>query len=1040
MLKSHEKFHSYNGKRLILVADDEAINREILGNVLQSDYEVIYACDGQETLDRLYENKKRLSLLLLDLMMPKMSGFEIIGKMKEDPELQKIPVIVLTADQNAEVQSLNRGAIDYIRKPYPDPDIILARIIKAIELTEDRDIIKSTERDSLTGLYTREYFYRYAEQYDQHHPDREMDAIIIDVNHFHMINERFGTAYGDEVLKSIGERIRECVAGSDGIVCRREADTFLAYVPNGADYEAVLDNASVALTEGESVNNRVRLRIGVYANVDKSLEIERRFDRAKIAADTVRNSFTRSIAIYDNELHEKEIYAEQLIDDFDKAIKEKQFRVFYQPKFDIRPKKPVLSSAEALIRWQHPKFGLISPGLFIPLFEENGLIQQLDKYVWEETAAQMKTWLDTLGFTIPVSVNVSRVDMYNPDLLTDFKTLLDNNGLQPENLLLEITESAYTEDSSQIIDTVKRLREMNFKIEMDDFGTGYSSLNMISTLPIDALKLDMQFVRSAFRERKDTRMLEVIIDIADHLSVPVIAEGVETEEQLIALRELGCDIVQGYYFSKPVPPEQFESFIKDRMLLSDTDLIPEPKDAEEVTDTSEEETVDKEKEKRVFPIRAVNSAFVILVFILTIALAAVDIMIGRANIDMDAATRDNTLAVQSAGDLQAASDYLTESVRSFAILGEREYFDNYFEEANNARRRDKALSDLETLLKGSDNNAYSALSHALDTSNELMELEYQSMKLTLLANGLDMTNVPTEVTSSVLDEDEMSLSPEEQKERAEELVFGPEYMSYKEQIRGYVSECTSTLIENTNAKMISVRDRINRLMSIQVLILAALLLAVLIEAVYITLSIRAPLLRLKEYMYLGKEAVPEGASEVRNVAGAYNNILSESKKSWEDIYYKASRDPLTGLLNRSAFDLFLRHIDQSHIAIILVDVDNLKGINDAFGKEVGDKVLIHTASVLRQSFRSVDAVCRLGDDEFAVVMTRANLTMRKLVIDKFTKVNILLRVPQEGIPKFSLSAGAAFADRDNPSDSLFKDADTALCRIKKTGKSGCEVY
>ena len=564
MLKSHEKFHSANGKRLVLVVDDEAINRELMGLILESDYELIYAENGQVALEKIRQYRDVLSLVLLDLMMPVVPGKEVLRQIKADTAIRHIPVIVLTADQNAEVESLSLGATDFIPKPYPKAGVIQARVRRTIELSEDRQIIQSTERDVLTGLYNREYFYRYAEQFDQHHKELEMDAIVLNINHFHMINERFGTAYGDEVLRWIGERVREVVQDTGGIVCRREADTFMVYCPHGKDYKEILDNAAIGLTEEGTANNRVRLRMGVYAKADKTLDIERRFDRAKMAADTVRNSFTNPIGLYDSALHERELYSEQLIEDFHKAIEERQFKVYYQPKFDVRPEIPVLSSAEALVRWQHPTLGLISPGVFIPLFEENGLIQTLDHYVWRTAAAQIRDWRERLQFSVPVSVNVSRIDMYDPHLIEMLQQLMADNGLQAEDLLLEITESAYTQDSEQIIATVDRLRALGFQIEMDDFGTGYSSLNMISTLPIDALKLDMQFIRNAFKERKDTRMLEVIIDIADYLSVPVIAEGVENEEQLNALKAMGCDLVQGYYFSRPVPAEEYERFVLAR--------------------------------------------------------------------------------------------------------------------------------------------------------------------------------------------------------------------------------------------------------------------------------------------------------------------------------------------------------------------------------------------------------------------------------------------------------------------------------------------
>ncbi len=182
--------------------------------------------------------------------------------------------------------------------------------------------------------------------------------------------------------------------------------------------------------------------MGVYSNVDKSLELERRFDRAKIASDSVRNSFTRNIGIYDDTLRKAELYSEQLIEDFPRAIDEKQFKVFFQPKFNITGEKPFLAGAEGLVRWQHPELGLISPGVFIPLFEENGLIQKLDHYIWREAARQIRVWKDTVGFTVPVSVNVSRVDMYDANIVYTLLDILDESKLEASDLHLEVTESA----------------------------------------------------------------------------------------------------------------------------------------------------------------------------------------------------------------------------------------------------------------------------------------------------------------------------------------------------------------------------------------------------------------------------------------------------------------------------------------------------------------------------------------------------------------------------------------------------------------------
>lgn len=562
MLNGYDSFYLNNGKKLVLVADDEEINRELLGNLLENEYEVIFAADGEETLKQIENHYDELSLVLLDIIMPGKSGIEVLKQLREEEKLQKFPVIVITADQRSEVDSLMIGAADFIPKPYPPAGVILARSMRIIELYESRQIINATERDPLTGLYNKDFFFKYAEQFDRYNKSMKMDAIVIDIQRFHIINDRFGTSYGDDILHQVGMKLKKTVTDLGGLACRKEADTFMVYCPHMSDYKTLLKGISeIVPGNGKGNGGIVRFRMGVYAKVDKSIDIARRFDRAKQAADTVRRSYTKNICVYDSSMRDQEMFAERLVEDFRSAINEEQFKVYYQPKFDIRSEKPVLTSAEALVRWQHPQLGLIAPATFIPLFEDNGMIQELDQYVWQKVASQVKAWSDKYNRQIAVSVNVSRVDMYEPEIVSKLCKLITDNDLTYGNILLEITESAYAKESEQMIKVVKNLRERGFKVEMDDFGTGYSSLNMLSTLPIDALKLDMIFVRSAFENGQDTRIIEIVMDIAKYLDVPVVAEGVETKEQLDALRSIGCDIVQGYYFSKPVPCEEFEAFL-----------------------------------------------------------------------------------------------------------------------------------------------------------------------------------------------------------------------------------------------------------------------------------------------------------------------------------------------------------------------------------------------------------------------------------------------------------------------------------------------
>ena len=559
MTDNKSKFRISEERRRILLVEDDIINQEMIRESVSDTYDLIVAETGEEALLIIGEQYETLSIVLLDLNLPGIKGIEVLKKIRSVPVYSRLPVIVMTSDSEAEVECLSLGAIDFIPKPYPASKVILARILRTVELFENRDILRFTERDHLTGLYNKEFFYRYAEQLDLYHKDAQTDAIVFDINHFRTINDRFGKTHGDEILKSIADKALGFVNEAGGIACRCDADTFMIYCPHRADYGVVLNALSVPLGDGE---NNVRLRMGVYSDADKTLDIERRFDRAKMASDSVRDNLVSPIGIYDNSMREAEMLADRLINDFPTALRDKQFVVFYQPKFNVRGDEPALCSAEALVRWKHPKLGMVSPGTFIPLFEKNGLIQELDRYVWSETAAQISDWKKRLNVSIPVSVNVSRIDLYDPDLTDRLLGIVKANGLSVEELLLEITESAYTENSDHIVEKVKKLRKLGFKIEIDDFGSGYSSLSMLSYMPIDALKLDMQFIRSAFGERIDTRLLEAMIRLADSFGVPTIAEGVETAEQVSVLKRMGCDIIQGYYFSRLLPADEFEEFIK----------------------------------------------------------------------------------------------------------------------------------------------------------------------------------------------------------------------------------------------------------------------------------------------------------------------------------------------------------------------------------------------------------------------------------------------------------------------------------------------
>ena len=546
--------------RTVLIVDDESIEREMLSAMLSDLYDVIYASNGIVALDIIKKSKSTLSLILLDLHMPKLDGYGLLKILRSNNELCRIPVIMLTSEKEAEVTSLQLGAADFISKPYEAPDVIRARVKHAIELAEDRIIILDTERDELTGLLNKDFFFEYARMLNTQNNNMPMDSLVLDINRFHIINELYGRSYGDMLLKKIGSCIHDLVCQFGGLACRSNSNCFGIYIPH---FENDIDQLQhfISMIEKNLDDRKISFRIGVYTDDGSGLEIEQRFERAGLVCRNIKNSYTTCFEVYSEELHNKELYSERLVNDMDNALAEKQFRVFYQPKYSIKGSTPVLTSVEALVRWFHPEYGVIPPDEFITLFEENGLIRKLDKYVWNEAADQVKRWKDE-GLNIPVSVNVSRVDAFNPLLVEILSDIIKRNGIDNNSLLLEITESAYSDNSQQIINTVMLLRENGFKIELDDFGSGYSSLNMLCSLPIDALKLDMEFIRNICDNKKNYRMVGIMIDIARLLEVPVIAEGVETKEQFDLLENLGCDIIQGYYFSKPIPADDLTVLAK----------------------------------------------------------------------------------------------------------------------------------------------------------------------------------------------------------------------------------------------------------------------------------------------------------------------------------------------------------------------------------------------------------------------------------------------------------------------------------------------
>lgn len=552
---------AFRARQNIMVIEDQPEIQETLQNILEVDFNITVVGNAQDALFFLSENPTNYSLILLEQDINGMSCHDFLIQRSQYEALKSIPTIILANEHSSDDETFNLGADEFIRKPFNSPSVILARCTRVIDLFENKNLISQTERDKLSGLYTRDFFFEYLKQIIPLDMGADRDAIVIDIEHFRLINEIYGRSTGDLIISQIGNYLQQMLATLNAIACRAGADVFYMYCIHQEDYQDLQATLQDMLEKVANVNN-IRIRIGVWQYVDRSIvEPETWFDRAKTACDRISGNFATSVAIYNSGLHNKHLREERLIRDIYEAVAQKHLKVYYQPKYAIQGDKPHLRSAEALIRWIHPELGFINPGDFIPLFESNGLIQMVDYYVWKEAAAQVRRWKDEYGMSVPVSVNVSRIDIYDPQLENKLCNIMEENGLSPNEYMIEITESAYSENAQGLIEVLKSMRSKGFHIEMDDFGTGYSSLSMLTALPIDILKIDMSFIRNMEKDEKNKKMVELIIDIAKFLKVPAVAEGVETESQLLTLRKMGCDVIQGYFFSKPVPPEEFAKFI-----------------------------------------------------------------------------------------------------------------------------------------------------------------------------------------------------------------------------------------------------------------------------------------------------------------------------------------------------------------------------------------------------------------------------------------------------------------------------------------------
>lgn len=545
-------------KRKVLIVDDQEVNRRMLSKIIESDYGVVCAENGQEALSILYKEHKNISAIILDLMMPVMNGYDFLESISHDVHLSNIPVIVTTVcdSESDEIKALNYGACDFVRKPY-NSEVLKKRLNNAIKNTINH---KSTnENDILTGINNKEAFHHYLNNMLINNSDKIHAVAVLDVEKFKVINDIYGSMVADSFLIRIAEELKKLTGKIGGICAHSYADQFLLAAPiTCEDIERELIRIENIINDNAE-GIKISMKAGIYIVDDINMSVISMCTRAKYALNSIKRHYGKKIAVYDDEIRNDILDRQKIVGDMKYALAEGQFKVYFQPKYDLMTEKII--GAEALVRWQHPEIGLISPGKFIPIFEENGFITELDVYVWEECCRFMHKRKQIGLSVVPVSINVSRVDIYNENIVKILCNLVKKYDLEPELLHLEITESVYINDSGKINVVLNQVKEKGFIIEIDDFGSGYSSLSILSEIPMDIIKMDMKFFQSEKNTKVKQKIIYSVIKLAKWMNLFVIAEGVETKEQLDYLRKMKCHFAQGFYFAKPMSAEEFEQIL-----------------------------------------------------------------------------------------------------------------------------------------------------------------------------------------------------------------------------------------------------------------------------------------------------------------------------------------------------------------------------------------------------------------------------------------------------------------------------------------------
>lgn len=563
----------------LLVVDDDAMNRDVLSRrLVRSGYKVLTADSGAQALEMV--NGHRFDALLLDVMMPGMSGVETLRRLRQSRSMSELPVVMVTANSRSEdvVQALGLGANDYVTKPIDFP-IALARI---------KTQVTARRADPLTGLPNRTIFM---DQLDRliTRPDARKDGTFavyfVDIDRFKQINDSIGHLGGDEVLVGVARRLENALRsadarlGSEHALARPGGDEFTILVDgliDAAEAQEVGDLLVAAVSEPFTVRDRdlfVTVSVGLVLAADRYRhggEMVRDADMAMYRAKSLGKARCEVFDVSMLAVVERRLRVET---DLRHALERRELSLYYQPIIELSSGQ--LQGFEALLRWNHPKLGMVSPGEFIPIAEETGLIVPIGLWVLREACRQLCEWDDEFARhpRLTINVNLSARQCLQPSLVNDVKRVLLETSLAPERLKLEITEGVVLENSDAVESILNQLRALGVQLQLDDFGVGYSALSYLRRFPFQTIKIDRSFV-NGMKDAGNTEIIRAIMGLAGALKMDVTAEGVETAEQLKDLKGLACEFGQGYYFDKPLSLEDARAALQVRIRAMEDDSAP----------------------------------------------------------------------------------------------------------------------------------------------------------------------------------------------------------------------------------------------------------------------------------------------------------------------------------------------------------------------------------------------------------------------------------------------------------------------------------